>query len=77
MDWDGRAFGTRVFYALAAACALLVAADLLYEKHPHFAIERLPGFYGLYGFAAYVGLVLAAKRLRRWLKRREDYYDDV
>ena len=76
MDLDGRRFGTRVFYLLAALCAGLFLADFLYAKHPHFEVERWPGFYGLYGFAAYVGLVLAAKRLRRWLRRDEDYYGD-
>jgi hypothetical protein len=37
--------------------------------------EGLPGFYAIYGFAACVFLVLAAKQLRKLLKRDEDYYD--
>lgn len=55
--------------------ALLLAADLLIHKHPYFYIDGLPFFYALYGFAAYVLLVLVAQFLRRFLERGEDYYD--
>jgi hypothetical protein len=66
---------TRVVYGLAALCALALVADFFYTKHPHFAVERLPAFYALYGFVGSVGLVLAAKGLRRWLMRDEDFYE--
>jgi hypothetical protein len=69
---------SRLFRALVGVCALLVAIDVatLHEKHGHFAFEELPGFHAAFGFAAYVGLVLTAKALRRFLKRDEDYYGD-
>jgi len=44
--------------------------------HHGFAFESWPGFYALFGFAAYVTLVLVAKQLRGLLMRPEDYYDD-
>jgi len=67
----------RVFFVL---CAVLVLADLLeyagvFEKDIHFGIQRVPGFYGLYGFVGCVVLVLVAKGMRVILKRPEDYYD--
>ena len=65
----------RIVWALVTVCALLFVADALYHKHPEFAIEELFGFYALFGFAVYVGLVLTAKALRRLLMRPEDYYD--
>jgi hypothetical protein len=65
----------RLFWILCAACAALFLADALYERHGEFAIEHLFGFYAIFGFAAYVGLIFAAKGLRRLLMRREDYYD--
>jgi hypothetical protein len=67
---------TRVVYGLAVLCALALAADFFYAKHPHFAVERWPAFYALYGFVGSVLLVLTAKLLRRLLRRDEDYYED-
>lgn len=66
---------TRIYWWLCAACALLFVADGFYAKHPHFEAEQWFGFYGIFGFVACVALVLAAKALRRLLKRPEDYYD--
>jgi hypothetical protein len=65
----------KVFWALVAVCAALLAADFFYDKHAKFALENLFGFYGLFGFVCCVFLVLAAKELRKFLKRPEDYYD--
>lgn len=66
---------TRIFYAIIAICVLLFAADLFYEKHPHFDFEGWFGFYAIFGFFAYAGIVLSAKQLRKLIKRDEDYYD--
>jgi len=66
----------KVFYTLCAVCALLTLPDLVLDTHGHFAVESWFGFFGAYGFVGCVFLVLAAKRLRRWLMRDEDYYDD-
>ena len=78
----------RIVYAVYGVCALLFSIDfldlagILYHKHPHFPVEKLPGFYGLYGFFGSVGLVLVAKWMRKgtwpWkgLMRDEDYYDE-
>lgn len=66
---------TKVVWTLVAVCALLFLSDVLYEKHPTFAVEYLFGFYAIYGFIGSVGLVLAAKWMRTILMRDEDYYD--
>ncbi|MQA97439.1 MAG: hypothetical protein GEV11_23420 [Streptosporangiales bacterium] len=66
---------TRIVYGLAVLCALALVADFFYAKHPHFSVEDWPGFYAIYGFVGSVTLVLAAKRLRRLLRRDEDYYE--
>jgi hypothetical protein len=74
---DDPANRNRVFQATAAAwVAFMVAGLLPYERHPYFAVEQLPGFAGLYGLTAFIGLVLAATWMRTWLERPEDYYDD-
>jgi hypothetical protein len=65
-----------VVYALYTICAVVALLDLLsYKHHLHFGFEYWPGFYSIFGFAACVGLVLAAKQLRKVVKRDEDYYD--
>jgi len=66
----------KIFWGLAVFCALLFLADFTYHKHGHFEIEDFPGFYGLYGFVMFTLLILAAKTLRIFIKRPEDYYGD-
>lgn len=66
---------TRIYWSVFVVCGLLFVADAFYHKHPHFAAESWFGFYGIFGFVACVGMVLAAKLLRVVLKRPEDYYD--
>jgi hypothetical protein len=75
-DWlDDRRNVAKVFWGVAAACAALLLADLFYDKHAKFRIEDIFGFYGIFGFVGCVFLVLAAKGLRKILKRPEHYYD--
>ncbi len=86
-EHQGQTSGTRKYWlddpenvkkivrALIAICVLLFIADGFYEKHSHFGIENLFGFYAFYGFIMCVGLVLAAKVMRVLLMRDEDYYD--
>lgn len=74
LDRPGSA--TKIFYALIGLCTVSVLADLFYEKHVHYAAEKIIGAYGIYGFVCCVGLVLAAKELRKLLKREESYYAD-
>lgn len=66
----------KIVFAVYTVCGLLFLADAFYTKHPHFDIEGWFGFYAIYGFVSCVGLVLAARQLRKVLKRKEDYYDD-
>ncbi len=62
----------RGFYAL---CGLLFVLDFFIHRHASRDWEQLPGFYAIYGFVAFVVLVLVAKLLRKLVMRREDYYD--
>lgn len=55
---------------------LLVVIDFFIPKHPYFAWEQYPSFYGTFGLVACIVLVLGAKYiLRPIVKRRENYYD--
>lgn len=71
---------TRWVRILYAACVLLVLAGVAFQLfthafgHAHYGFERWPGFYGVFGFAAFVLIVYAGKLLRRLVKRDENYY---
>lgn len=66
---------TKVYRSVWIACLALLLVEPLIHKHGEVAAEDWFGFHGLFGFVACVGLVLAAKALRRLLMRPEDYYD--
>jgi hypothetical protein len=65
----------KIIYSLYVVCALLFLLDATYEKHAHFQAEYVFGFYAIYGFIMCVALVLAAKLMRVFLMRDEEYYD--
>ncbi|MEM7586822.1 MAG: hypothetical protein AAF560_25760 [Acidobacteriota bacterium] len=64
-----------IFRALLAACALLLVVDFFLHRHAHFSFEAIPGFYGIFSFAAFWCIVIIGKNLRKLLMRSEDYYD--
>jgi len=65
----------KIIWALFAVCAALFLADAFYHKHSYFEAENFFGFYAIFGFVVCVALVLAAKGMRVFLMRSEDYYD--
>ncbi|MDP8931269.1 MAG: hypothetical protein M3O70_22535 [Actinomycetota bacterium] len=65
----------RVVLAVYVVCGLLLLADPLYSKTPHFSFEGWFGFYPVFGFVVSFTLVLTAKQLRRLLRRDEDFYE--
>ena len=58
-------------------CLALACIDFMIDKsHAHFAWEKWPLFYGVFGFVALVVLVMGAGWfLRPLVMRDEDYYD--
>jgi len=61
------------FYAI---CVILVIADFIFHRHIGFSWEEMPAFYAIYGFAACVVLVVIAKKMRKLVMRKENYYDE-
>jgi len=62
----------RLFFA---GLGLLLIVDFFLPKHGAFPWEETPCFFAAYGYISFVILVLAARVLRRFIKRDEDYYD--
>ena len=65
---------SRLLRILYVICLLLFILDFILHRHVTHKWEELTGFYAIFGFVACVTLVLAAKQLRKILKRKEDYY---
>ena len=65
----------RLYYGLWVVGLLLVASELFYHGHPHFAWESWIGFNAILGFVAFFLIVLTGRPLRKLLARDEDYYD--
>ncbi|MEJ2515488.1 MAG: hypothetical protein P8102_09720 [Gammaproteobacteria bacterium] len=70
----------RLWRALVFVCVILLALDFLslaeiWHKHVSFFLEGLLGFYPLWGFTGIVLLIVLAKKLRKLVMRRENYYE--
>jgi 4-hydroxybenzoate polyprenyltransferase len=61
---------------LALACGVVLVLDFVVHRHVEFDFEAWYGFYAIFGFIAYCGIVLSAKQLRKILRRDEDYYGE-
>ena len=78
--WIARPENTnKLWYGLVLICCALVSVDFLYhafvhEKHGYFVFETAVAFHAIYGFGAFVFVVLLGKELRKWIMRSEDYY---
>ena len=55
-------------------CVGLFVSDLFYKRHPHFGIDKLFGFYGIYGFIMFTFIIFASKVLRLLAMRTENFY---
>lgn len=66
----------RILLRVFLGClVLLVLVDFFVARHGSHIWETIPAFFALYGFVACSLIVLIAKKLRRFLKRPETYYD--
>lgn len=72
-----RGNAARLVRLFALVCALLLAAELVVERHGSNPLESLFGFYALFGLGAGIALVFIAREFRKLVIRREDYYDAV
>jgi hypothetical protein len=72
--FDNPFYVSLLFRSLYVICALLFILDFILHRHSDHSWDNLPGFYAIFGFIAYVAIVLTAKQLRKLVKRKEDYY---
>lgn len=65
---------SRLLNSLYVICIALFILDFILHRHITNKWDELPGFYAIFGFAAYVIIVMTASLLRKIVKRKEDYY---
>ncbi len=76
---DTKSFRIGVLAALTIAAIASAVAGFLpafRKADPHFAVEGLGAFFAVYGFAAFMVIVLAGQHLRKLVARKETYYDE-
>lgn len=66
----------RLWRLFAAVLAATVLAEFFIAHEAHFPVERLFGFYALYGFVACAAMILFAKAIGLVLKRPDTYYPE-
>lgn len=67
-----------VIRACYVLLALVVVWDILFvsKDHAHTAIEKIPGFWAIFGFLACVLIIIVSKWYGHLgIMTREDYYD--
>lgn len=66
----------KLIYVSVAVLAVVALLDFAIHPHAAFGIDGTVFFYSWYGFATCVAMVIAAKLLGIFLKRKDSYYDD-
>lgn len=75
--WLVRRSTIRLLWVVGLAIlALTVIADLFVDHEGEFGLDGTIGFGAWFGFASCVVMVLVAKGLALFLKRKDDYYAD-
>ena len=65
----------RLLWGVTIVGVLVLLVDFFFHRHSYHPLERLWGFYGIFGAVAIIVLVQLAKLLRKLVMRDEDYYE--
>lgn len=66
----------KLIYLSIIVLSIVALLDFAIKSYSNFGIDGTPFFYSWYGFVTCVGMVVAAKLLGIFLKRKDSYYDD-
>ena len=70
-----KTMGNIISIALVVIGAVLLALDVIVHRHGEIALEDKLFFPAIYGFAAFIMIVIVGIGLRKLIMRGEDYYD--
>ena len=75
--WLARSETVRLLWVVGlVVLVLLVISDFFVDSHPSFQIDGSFAFYAWFGLVICIGMVLIAKALGFFLKRKDTYYDN-
>ncbi len=64
-----------IFFAVLIV--LLILNVPFVTHHPHFGLDKYPGFFAAFGLFVGLGMVIIMKKVvQPFIKRREDFYGD-
>ena len=74
---DKKSFRNAFLGLLVIASVAAALAGFVFKKeHPHFEVEAFGVFFAVWGFGAFMFIVLAGQHLRKLVGRKEDYYEE-
>ena len=72
-EWNPKLL-RKLWILLWIICAMALGAEFFIHPHPHFEGTGFFGFNALLGFVACTVMIIVAKLLAFFLKRKPDYY---
>ena len=67
-------FGRAFTFVVVIGIFILLVIEIFAQRHGEFALEDMFFFPGIFGFVAFIFVVMAGTLLRRFIMRDEDYY---
>ena len=65
----------RIFYAVLVVLCILNVPFVTH--HPHFGLDKYPGFFAAFGLIVGLAMVVIMKKIiQPFIARKEDYYGD-
>ncbi|MEM6414984.1 MAG: hypothetical protein AAF720_10080 [Pseudomonadota bacterium] len=77
-DTPGFRRGFLIFLGVAGLMAVIAGFIPAFQKKElHFALEAIPVFFAVWGFGSFMFIVMAGRHLRKFVSRKEGYYDEL
>ena len=64
----------KLFKILGIICGILIIANVVLPIYGHFNVEKVYGFYAVFGFLSFSFIIVVAKGLQAVIARKENYY---
>ncbi len=74
-DSELAVMGRKASRVILALSILLALAEFIIHRHSYSDAEAFPLFYSLFGFIAFISVVIGGILLREFIMRDKDYYD--
>lgn len=74
--WSENWKAWRIIFFVTLAVLLVLNVPFV-THHPHFGLDKYPGFFAAFGLIVGLGMVIVMKKIiQPFIARKEDYYGD-